>query len=142
MDEYPRVEMKNFTVVKCIFRRLGWLYNEGRIVVDLDSYNFVGHLTNDVIIAKYNKGAFEIKYYQTTYECVEILGQMFLADKRHEMIVPFKKGDPNLDFSDNVLRYIYIGEDESSEYEVEFVDYETDPDIINETIYSVQDLIV
>lgn len=68
MDGYQKIAVKNVCVVDICFRRQGDLYNEGRIVVDVDTYDFAGHITDDVIIGFYRDGKYKIHYYYKTYD--------------------------------------------------------------------------
>lgn len=68
MDGYHKIAVKNVCIVDICFRRQGELYNEGRIVVDVDTYDFAGHITDDVIIGFYRDGKYKIHYYYKTYD--------------------------------------------------------------------------
>lgn len=67
MDGYHKIAVKNVCIVDICFRRLGLLYNEGRIVVDIDTYDFAGHITDDIIVGFYRNGKYYIHYYYKTY---------------------------------------------------------------------------
>lgn len=67
MDGYHKIAVKNVCIVDICFRRLGLLYNEGKIVVDIDTYDFAGHITDDIIVGFYRDGKYQIHYYYKTY---------------------------------------------------------------------------
>lgn len=111
MENYPRIAVKNVCVVDVCFRRSGRLYNEGKIVLDIDSYDFAGYLTNDVIIGLYKNGEYTIHYYYNVYK---FDGELFAEDDSVayqveeyliEMSKEFKRTTPDVDFVNNEIMF-------------------------------------
>ena len=67
MDGYPRIGVKNVAIVNICLRMEGTLFNQGRIILDIDTYDFAGRLTDEVIVGKYNNGMYDIYYYNIQY---------------------------------------------------------------------------
>lgn len=67
MDEYPKIGVKNVAVVNVCLRMEDKLFNQGRIILDIDTYDFAGRLTDEVIVGIYNNGMYDIYYYNIQY---------------------------------------------------------------------------
>ena len=84
-----KIKAKNFFIAEICFRIIGKLYNHDYIVMSADTYNFVGHLANDIILGKYSNSEYEIFYYLGN-EKVQIANFKFDIDKEflmnHELI--------------------------------------------------------
>lgn len=64
MSGIQKVPMYNVCIADVVVRIEGTLYNNGRIIVDRDTFNFAGHLTDDdYIIGHYDSGKYYIKYF-------------------------------------------------------------------------------
>ena len=118
MDGYHKIAVKNVCVVDVCFRRLGLLYNDGRIIVDIDTYDFAGHITDDVIVGFYRNGKYYIHYYYKTYifdvnpvtGMIEGEGYQW-EEYEIQLTVDFKKRTPKEDFVNNMLEF---GDDSDS----------------------------
>jgi len=64
MDEH-RIKVKNFVVAEFCFRKLGQYANYGNVVVDTDSYNFAGMITDEKIVGYYENKKYTIHYYKS-----------------------------------------------------------------------------
>lgn len=79
MEKIP-IPMYNVCIMDVDYCIKGRMYNGGRILIDRDTFNFAGHLTDDVLIGTYENGTFEICYYYhelnmidyTTFNCTEL----------------------------------------------------------------------
>lgn len=67
MDGYPRIGVKNVAVVNVCLRIEDKLFNQGRIILDIDTYDFAGRLTDEVIVGNYDNGMYHIYYYYIHY---------------------------------------------------------------------------
>ena len=67
MDEYPKIGVKNVAVVNVCLRMEDKLFNQGRIILDIDTYDFAGRITDEVIVGIYNNGMYDIYYYNIQY---------------------------------------------------------------------------
>lgn len=65
--EIPRLRLKQLTVVKTVFSIIGEMYNEGYILLDINSHDFLGYLTQDTIV-----GSFRDDSYYVFYEDVSV----------------------------------------------------------------------
>lgn len=63
MEDYHKISVKNVCIVNICFQKKGELFNQGRIVLDIDTYDFAGHITDDVIVGFYKNGIYYIYYY-------------------------------------------------------------------------------
>ena len=123
MDMYPKIEVSNVGVINVTFRRANFLYNEGRIVVDVKTYDFAGHLANDVVIGFYRDGVYTIHYYYHAYD--------------FELSIPFEKTVPAEDFTGRQL----ICVDGEDEFVFTFEKFEPNLQKVYETINECQDLL-
>lgn len=113
MGMYPKIAVRNVCVVDVCFRMMGKLYNEGKIIVDIDSYDFAGYLTDDVIIGLYEDGKYNIQYYYKNYNFdgdIRVreneIGYQ-LEEYLIELSTELKKTIPNKDFVSNELCFKY-----------------------------------
>lgn len=67
MDGIHKIRMYNICAADVIFRIEGKLYNEGWIVADRDSFEFIGHMADDIIIGRYDWEGYKITYYYNEY---------------------------------------------------------------------------
>ena len=140
MDMYPKIEVSNVGVINVTFRRANFLYNEGRIVVDVKTYDFAGHLANDVVIGFYRDGVYTIHYYYHAYDFEPKSSQEVEYDVNvyeFELSIPFEKTVPAEDFTGRQLICV-DGEDESV---FTFGKFEPNLQKVYETINECQDLL-
>lgn len=143
MGEYPMVELKDVAVVNITFRKPGSLYNEGRIVIDVKTYNFAGHITDDVIVGFYRDGAFFIQYfskeYYTTPSPVPGMPDAIVDWKEYvvELTVEFEKTMVENDFINHKL---FFGQNSENQYELTFEGFETNLQNIYRTLQCTEDL--
>lgn len=98
--------VKNYAVIEVCFRKVGVYCNFGKIVVDVDTYDFAGILTYDKIIGYYKEGSYIIFYHgiSCNYEINPIthkVGRIYPVDsEKFRVDSPFKKtNDLVADFS-------------------------------------------
>lgn len=141
MDIYPKIEVSNVGVINVTFRRANFLYNEGRVVVDVKTYDFAGHLANDVVVGFYRDGVYTIHYYYHTYDFEPKNSQEVEYDVNvyeFELSIPFEKTVPAEDFTGRQLVCI-DGEDE---FTLTFEQFEPNLQKVYETINECQDLLI
>lgn len=68
MDRIQKVPMYNVCVVDVVFCIEGTLYNNGRIAIDRDSFEFAGYMAEDFILGYYRDGVFEVRYFFYKHE--------------------------------------------------------------------------
>ena len=116
MDGYPRIGVKNVAVVNVCLRIEGTLFNQGRVILDIDTYDFAGRLTDEVIVGKYNNGMYDIYYYNIQYNFDENpyadLGNVCVEEREFEyeeyeiqMKVLFDKNKLLDDFTGQMLSF-------------------------------------
>lgn len=112
MEKYQKIAIKNVCIVDICFRRVGLLYSEGRIVVDIDTYDFAGRITDDIIIGFYRDGKYNIHYYYKTYifNVNPITGILEGPEYQWEeyeirLTADFEKTTPREDFVENMLKF-------------------------------------
>lgn len=143
MGDYPMVELKNVAVVNITFRKPGSLYNEGRIVIDVKTYDFAGHITDDVVVGFYRDGCFNIQYFYKEYETapspVPGMPEVILGWKEYavELSVEFEKTTVEQDFTD---RKLFFGRNSDDQYELTFEGFEANPQTIYRTLHCTEDL--
>ncbi len=140
-EYYPKIEVKNVSVINICFRSKGTFVNEGRIVLDIDTYNFVGHLTDDVIVGYYGGGMYQIYYFYKEYQMkFDPETQLIIAvsdvyqEYQYEMFMRFRKNNLKSDFSNTVICDL--------DYSITFEKIEDDLDIIRRTIEENSDLLI
>ena len=145
MEKYHKIAVKNVCVVNVCFRRIGKLYNDGKIVVDVDSYDFAGRLTDDVIVGFYENGKYHIYYYYKNYDfdvdlkletpkTAEYIYNEYLI----EMSTKFEKNSPEYDFVGNKISF-YLKDDE---FELSFEIIVSDMQEIQKAINYNMDLLM
>ena len=140
MDMYPKIEVSNVGVINVTFRRANFLYNEGRVVVDVKTYDFAGHLANDVVIGFYRDGVYTIHYYYHAYDFEPKSSQEVEYDVNvyeFELSIPFEKTVPAEDFTGRQL----ICVDGEDEFVFTFEKFEPNLQKVYETINECQDLL-
>lgn len=141
MDIYPKIEVSNIAVINVTFRRANFLYNEGRIVVDVKTYDFAGHLANDVVVGFYRDGAFVIHYFYHSYDFKPVNSQDVEYDVdvyEYELSIPFEKTVPAEDFTGRQLVCI----SDEDEFIFTFEQFESNLQKVYETINNTQDLLI
>ena len=141
MDIYPKIEVSNIAVVNVTFRRANFLYNEGRVVVDIGTYDFAGHLANDVVVGFYRNGVYEIHYFYHDYDFKPTKQSEVEYDVsvyEYELSIPFEKTAPGEDFTG---RRVICGQADD-EFSFTFEQFEPDLQKTYETINSTQDLLI
>lgn len=145
MDGYHKIAVKNVCIVDICFRRLGLLYNEGRIVVDIDTYDFAGHITDDIIVGFYRDGKYYIHYYYKTYifNVNPITGVVVGPEFRWEeyeiyLENDFEKRSITEDFVNQMLKF----GDEYDEYILSFEKIISDMQEIQKTLNHNTDLLM
>lgn len=68
MYDIQKVPMYNVCVVDVVFCIEGTLYNDGRIAIDRDSFEFAGYLADDIILGFYKDGVYDIHYHYNRHE--------------------------------------------------------------------------
>lgn len=68
MSIYHKIAIKNICVLNICIRQLDKWSNRGKVLLDIDTYDFAGHLSDDTIIAFYKDGMYTIYYYYMHYE--------------------------------------------------------------------------
>lgn len=141
MGQYPMVELKNVAVVNITFRKAGEMCNKGRVVVDIDNYNFAGRITDDVIIGSYSEGKYNIRYYYHTYtfSTKDRTGEIdyFVSEYEIELTSSFPKTYVENDFCNTRITF----GDDNNFYELTFDDFVTEPRLMYETLNNIRDLI-
>lgn len=140
MGDYHTIAVKNVGIINICFRREGMLFNQGRIVLDIDTYDFAGHITNDVIVGYYEEDMYHIHYYYKIdlFE-IDPLTQVIVDvgnayEEYHlEFLMEFKRGILPNDFTGTLLR--------DEDYTVTFENMESDPNIIRRTLEANLDLL-
>ena len=141
MDIYPKIEVSNIAVVNVTFRRANFLYNEGRVVVDIGTYDFAGHLANDVVVGFYRNGVYEIHYFYHDYDfkpAKQSEVEYDVSVYEYELSIPFEKTSPGEDFTG---RRLICGQADD-EFSFTFEQFEPDLQKTYETINSTQDLLI
>ena len=141
MDIYPKIEVSNIAVVNVTFRRANFLYNEGRVVVDIGTYDFAGHLANDVVVGFYRNGVYEIHYFYHDYDfkpAKQSEVEYDVSVYEYELSIPFEKTVPGEDFTG---RRLICGQADD-EFSFTFEQFEPDLQKTYETINSTQDLLI
>lgn len=145
MDGYHKIAVKNVCIVDICFRRLGLLYNEGRIVVDIDTYDFAGHIADDIIVGFYRDGKYYIHYYYKTYifNVNPITGVVVGPEFRWEeyeiyLENDFEKRSITEDFVNQMLKF----GDEYDEYILSFEKIISDMQEIQKTLKHNTDLLM
>ncbi len=150
MENYHKIAVKNVAVVNVCFRIEGKMFNEGRIILDIDTYNFAGKLSNDIIFGFYDNGRYTIYYYYKTFgfeDVPEVYDDSEYDEFEEEeieyeyqeyeivMTIPFHKNKLPDDF-----RYLKM---EFDEYEISitFDEFESDMDAIQRCLEDNADLI-
>ena len=87
MDEYHRIEVKNVSIINVCFRKIGALFNSGRIVLDVDTYDFAGHLSDDVIVGFYRDGKYFVHYYSPPFNKSSASGPIFPLPSLYRMSI-------------------------------------------------------
>lgn len=143
MDGYHKIAVKNVSAVDICFRKEGLLYNEGRIVVDVETYDFAGHITDDVIVGFYRNGIYYIHYYYMTYifDINPITGisenPMYQYEEYEiQLKVEFERTTIPNDFTKKILKF---GKDK---YSLTFEQIVPDVRQINEVVNNNLDLIM
>lgn len=141
MDIYPKIEVSNIAVVNVTFRRANFLYNEGRVVVDIGTYDFAGHLANDVVVGFYRNGVYKIHYFYHDYDfkpAKQSEVEYDVSVYEYELSIPFEKTVPGEDFTG---RRLICGQADD-EFSFTFEQFEPDLQKTYETINSTQDLLI
>lgn len=144
--EYQKIAVKNVVVINVCLGIEGKMFNEGRIILDIDTYDFAGRLTDDIILGFYKDGRYTICYYYKTFG-TDVLPQIYYEDSEDEdvmyeyqeykfiLIVPFQKNDVVDDFSQRRMKFEEYG------ILISFEDFETDVHEIERCIKNNSDLI-
>ncbi|MBQ7410863.1 MAG: hypothetical protein IJW20_05740 [Clostridia bacterium] len=140
MDGYHKIAVKNVGIINICFRREGMLFNQGRVVLDIDTYDFAGRITDDVIVGYYEEDMYHIHYYYKNH-LIEInpLTQMIVNagndyEEYHlEFLMEFKRGNIPEDFTATQMR--------DEDFTVTFESMEVDSNIICRTLESNLDLL-
>ncbi len=74
MEEYPKIGIKDVALVNVCLRIEDKLFNNGQVILDIETYDFAGRLTNDVIIGLYDGKKYTIYYYYQNYEFEDLEG--------------------------------------------------------------------
>lgn len=67
-EDYRRIAVNKVCIAEICFRKKDVLFNEGKVVLDIDTYDFAGFITDDVIVGYYRDGKYQVYYY---YNCIE-----------------------------------------------------------------------
>lgn len=148
MDEYPKIGVKNVAVVNVCLRMEDKLFNQGRIILDIDTYDFAGRLTDEVIVGIYNNGMYDIYYYNIQYN-FDNSPQMDLYDGEFgegelnfeyeeyeiQMQVQFTKNKLPDDFTGQMLSF------NNAQITIAFDGFEPDMQIIQRCLEENTDLI-
>lgn len=140
MGDYHTIAVKNVGIINICFRREGMLFNQGRIVLDIDTYDFAGHITDDVIVGYYENDMYHIHYYYRTYlfevdpitQRIVDVGDSY-EEYHMEFLMEFKRGTLPGDFTGTQLR--------DEDFTVTFERMESDSNIIRRTLESNLDLL-
>jgi hypothetical protein len=62
-EVYPKIAVDRICVADVSFRKIDSMFNVGQVILDVDTYDFAGHLTDDVIVGFYRNGTYSIYYY-------------------------------------------------------------------------------
>jgi hypothetical protein len=148
MDEYPKIGVKNVAVVNVCLRMEDKLFNQGRIILDIDTYDFAGRITDEVIVGIYNNGMYDIYYYNIQYN-FDNSPQMDLYDGEFgegelnfeyeeyeiQMQVQFTKNKLPDDFTGQMLSF------NNAQITIAFDGFEPDMQIIQRCLEENTDLI-
>lgn len=144
--EYQKIAVKNVVVINVCLGIEGKMLNEGRIILDIDTYNFAGRLTNDIILGFYKDGRYTIYYYYKTFG-TDVWPQIYYEDSEDDeimyeyqeyefmLIIPFLKNEVVDDFKERDLKF------EEYEITISFKEFETDMNKIKRCLETNSDLI-
>lgn len=148
MDEgYPKIGIKNVAVVNVCLRMEGKLFNQGRVILDIDTYDFAGRLTDEVIVGLYDNGMYHIYYYNVQYNFFEnpqtdLFGnvseddlQFEYEESQIEMQVQFEKNKLPNDFTGKMFSF------NDSQITIAFDGFEPDIKVIQSCLEQNADLI-
>lgn len=114
---YPKIGIKNVAVVNVCLRMEGELFNQGRIILDIDTYDFAGRLTDEVIVGLYDNGMYHIYYYHVQYNFsgnpqIDLFGNVSEGEMEFEydeyeieMQVQFEKNKLPNDFTGKMFSF-------------------------------------
>lgn len=144
--EYQKIAVKNVVVINVCLGIEGKMLNEGRIILDIDTYNFAGRLTDDIILGFYKDGRYTIYYYYKTFG-TDVWPQIYYEDSEQDesmyeyreyeymLIVPFQKNEVVDDFRERNMKFDEYG------ISISFQEFETDVHEIERCIKNNSDLI-
>ncbi len=144
MENYHKIAIKNVTVVNVTFRIEGKMFNEGRIILDIDTYNFAGKLSNDIIFGFYDNGIYTIYYYYKAFG-FEGLPEVYDDSEYYE----FEECEYEYQEYQFVMKMNKLPDDfkdlkmHFDEYEIliTFEEFETDMEVIQRCLETNADLI-
>lgn len=68
---YRKITVSKVCIAEICFRKKDVLFNEGKVVLDIDTFDFAGFITNDVIVGYYRDGKYKVYYYYNFIEAKE-----------------------------------------------------------------------
>ena len=133
--ELQKMKVKYPAALKITFREKGVFSNIDYVIVDMNSYEFIGVLADDYIHGRYDKeGYYDIMYFYTKSTVGEEKGgkpHIYRINFRF----PFPKDDFFYDFEQKLIR---IGE----QYELAFNGIVTEKDVVERILKTNCDLII
>ena len=143
MEFNHKITIKNFGVIEVCFRKKGIFSNVGKIIVDSDTYDFAGILTEDIIVAYFKENHYEvfckmISYNITTDSITHLAQHVGYKINREYMqfYVPFQKTDDILkDFSTG-----FLVDYDNSEYELKFGTFIENQNIVKKVLNKYVDM--
>lgn len=74
MERYPKIGIKDVALVNVNLRVEDKMFNTGQVILDIETYDFAGRLTDDVIVGLYDGKKYTIYYYYKYYQFEDIEG--------------------------------------------------------------------
>ncbi len=66
-EGYRKIAVSKICIAEICFRKKDALFNEGKVVFDIETFDFAGFITDDVIVGYYRNGKYYVYYYYNVY---------------------------------------------------------------------------